>query len=374
MLSGCTSYPPPVAIPETLATADRVLDVAEHEDLTETLATTLLNKGSALASLGRAREGAAIIRAGEELAGTQVSPRSISGGSCRAPTGSSSRTPCAPWRACAKVLPSRGGSGTDVSLLRLSNNIGFTEFIVGQWDEGLATLEAPLPRGAGLEHPNEPGRHALVIRAFRGEPLTEELAALERLVGEAPDPIAEINLQDARGHKALADGRLTDARSVWHRMIALDPGAGPSYYYQTARAALWGARRDGARSDLAKIDATGVHGRVDRNAASHHSGRARGPGWPRCRIRCQLPRCPSRLAGARPGQRRSIDRSRHGDPPWASVPEVGPPAAAARTFFARVGARPLLARLDEAMGESEHPIRPRGEAGQTPADAAVATR
>ena len=106
------------------------------------------------------------------------------------------------------------------------------------------------------------GGNALVIRAFRGEPLTEELAELERLVGEAPDPFAEVSLQDARGHKALAEGRLTDARSAWHRMIELDPGAGPSYYYQTARAALWGRDSDGARSDLAKLDATGVHGRV----------------------------------------------------------------------------------------------------------------
>ncbi len=48
--------------------SDRVLEFAEHLDLGDILADTLLTKGAALASLGRLREGIGIIRVAEEIA------------------------------------------------------------------------------------------------------------------------------------------------------------------------------------------------------------------------------------------------------------------------------------------------------------------
>jgi class 3 adenylate cyclase/tetratricopeptide (TPR) repeat protein len=373
MLAGAYLLSPPGRVSESLAVADRVLDVAEHQDLTETLAATLLNKGADLAALGRAREGLGIIRAGEELARdaglTAVHLRGIM-----------SRTY---WELESDTIRALEGMREGLAIarrvgdrrlaLRLSNNIGFTEFIVGQWDEGLATLEEPL-REEELDWSIRVsmGGNALVIRAFRGEPLIEELAELERLVAEAPDPIAEINLQDARGHKALADGRLADARSAWHRMIELDRGAGPSYHYNTARAALWGADAGGARSDLAAIDATGVHGRVvETRRITIRAGLAALDGLAAESVASYRDalRAWKELGLANDEALTALDMAILLGP---SVPEVGPPAAAARAFFARVGARPLLARLDEAMGASGS-VEPATGVESRPADAVVRT-
>ena len=372
MLAGAYLLSPPGRVSESLAVADRVLDVAEHQDLTETLAVTLLNKGADLAALGRAREGLGIIRAGEELARdaglTAVHLRGIM-----------SRTY---WEIESDTIRALEGMREGLAIarrvgdrrlaLRLSNNIGFTEFIVGQWDEGLATLEEPLSEELDWSIRVSMGGNALVIRAFRGEPLIEELAELERLVAEAPDPIAEINLQDARGHKALADGRLADARSAWHRMIELDRGAGPSYHYNTARAALWGADADGARSDLAAIDATGVHGRVvETRRLTIRAGLAALDGLTAESVASYRDalRAWKELGLANDEALTALDMAILLGP---SVPEVGPPAAAARAFFARVGARPLLARLDEAMGVSIS-VEPATGVDVRPADAVATT-
>jgi class 3 adenylate cyclase/tetratricopeptide (TPR) repeat protein len=350
---------------DCLAVADRVLEVAEHQDLTEILAQTLLAKGGALATLGRVREGIGAIRVGEDLAReaglTTLQLRGIQ-----------VRTY---WELEADTVGALGGMreglalarrvGDRGAMLRLINNVGFSEFIVGQWDEGLATLEEPLREDVEwVSRANITG-NALVIRAFRGEPLTSELAELERLLGDAPDPNIVVTLLDAQGSQAFASGRLADARSTWHRMISLDSGAGPAYYYQTARAALWDRDTDGARLDLANLDATGVHGRViETRRATIRAGLAALEGS-----------TAESVAGYREAIRAWHDLGLANDEAFSgldmaillgpSVPEVGPPAGSAREFFLRVGGRPFLERLDAAMGRTPAP-EPAGEPGSIP--------
>jgi class 3 adenylate cyclase/tetratricopeptide (TPR) repeat protein len=362
----------PSRVTDCISVADRVLDVAEHEDLIEILASTLVTKGGALGGLGRIREGVGIIRAGEDLARdaglTAIHLRAIQ-----------ARTF---WELESDIVRAVEGMREGMAIahrvgdrrlmLRLANNIGFSSFIIGQWDEGLAILEEPLTEEAERFTRINLGGNALVIRAFRGEPLTEELAELARLVADAPEPIAAISLEDVLGHKALAEGRLADARAAWHRMIEKDPGAGPAYYYQTARAALWGRDLDGASTDLARLDETGVHGRVVETR--------------RLTIRAGLAALDGRTADAVAGYREALGAWRdlgvaNEEALTAldmaillgpSVPETGPPAAAARAFFARVGARPLLARLDEAMG-GPGLVEGLAATDVAPVDAAIAT-
>jgi hypothetical protein len=350
---------------DCLAVADRVLEVAEHLDLTEILAQTLLTKGAALASLGRVREGTGAMRVGEDLAReaglTTLQLRGIQ-----------QRTY---WELEADTVGALGGMreglalarrvGNRRAMLRLINNVGFSEFIVGQWDEGLATLEEPLREDVEWVSRAAITGNALVIRAFRGEPLTSELAELERLLGDAPDPNIVVTLLDAQGSQAFASGRLADARSTWHRMISLDSGAGPAYYYQTARAALWDRDTDGARLDLANLDATGVHGRViETRRATIRAGLAALEGS-----------TAESVAGYREAIRAWHDLGLANDEAFSgldmaillgpSVPEVGPPAGSAREFFLRVGGRPFLERLDAAMGRTPAP-EPAGEPGSIP--------
>ncbi len=51
-----------------LEVADAVLEVAEHGDLIPFVARGLVGRGAALGSLGRLREGIALIRAGADIA------------------------------------------------------------------------------------------------------------------------------------------------------------------------------------------------------------------------------------------------------------------------------------------------------------------
>ncbi|MDP2624304.1 MAG: hypothetical protein Q8Q29_10965, partial [Actinomycetota bacterium] len=351
-------------VSDCLAVADRVLEIAEHQDLTEVLAQTLLTKGAALASLGRVREGTGAIRVGEDLAReaglTTLQLRGIL-----------QRTY---WELEADTVRALEGMREGLALarrvgdrratLRLTNNVGFSEFIVGQWDEGLSTLEEPLREDVEWTTRAAITGNALVIRAFRGEPVTSELAELERLLGDTPDPNIVVNLLDAQGSQAFASGRLTEARSIWHRMISIDSGAGPAYYYQTARAALWDRDPEGARMDLASLDATGVHGRViETRRATIRAGLAALEGH-----------TAESVAGYREAIRAWHDLGLANDEAFSaldmaillgpSVPEVGPPAASAREFFLRVGGRPFLERLDAAMGGApvaEPAAEPAGE-------------
>jgi tetratricopeptide (TPR) repeat protein len=350
---------------DCLAVADRVLEVAEHQDLTEILAQTLLTKGRALASLGRVREGTGAIRVGEDLAReaglTTLQLRGIlqrTYWELEADTGGA-------LEGMREGLALARRVGDRRLTLRLINNVGFSEFIVGQWDEGLATLEEPLKEDVAWTTRATLFGNALVIRAFRGESVTSGLAELERLLGDAPDPNMMVSLLDAQGSQAFASGRLADARSIWHRMISIDVGAGPAYYYQTARAALWDRDADGARVDLAKLDATGVHGRViETRRATIRAGLAALEG-----------NTAESVAGYREAIRAWRDLGLANDEALTgldmaillgpSVPEVGPLAASAREFLLRVGARPFLGRLDAAMGGTPPP-EPAGEPGSIP--------
>jgi hypothetical protein len=255
--------------------------------------------------------------------------------------------------------------GDRSAMLRLINNVGFSEFIVGQWDEGLVTLEEPLREDVEWASRAAITGNALVIRAFRGEPVTSELAELERLLGDSPDPNIAESLLDAQGSQAFASGRLADARSIWHRMISLDSGAGPAYYYQTARAALWDRDLEGARMDLASLDATGVHGRVvETRRATIRAGLAALEGH-----------TAESVAGYREAIRAWHDLGLANDEAFSgldmaillgqSVPEVEAPATSAREFFLRVGGRPFLERLDAAMGGTPAP-ESAGEPGRIP--------
>ena len=176
---------------DCLAVADRVLEVAEHQDLTETLAQTLMTKGD---GAGQPRPGSRgnwnhsrRRRLARDAGLTAIQIRGIL-----------SRTY---WELESDTVRALEGMREGLAIaqrvgdrrlvLRLSNNIGFSEFIVGQWEDGLATLEYLLREDLDWSSRVDLGGNALVIRACRGEPLTEELAELERLVREAQDSFAE---------------------------------------------------------------------------------------------------------------------------------------------------------------------------------------
>jgi hypothetical protein len=132
--------------------------------------------------------------------------------------------------------------------------------------------------------------------------------------------------------------------------VEFDTTQGPPYYYQAARAALWDRDLDAARTDLHALDETGVHGGViEIRRATIHAGLAALEGRPR-----------EAAVAYRQAIRDFDDQHLAFDAALTALdmaafvgmsePEVGPIAAAAREFFARVGATPYLERLDAAVG------------------------
>ncbi|MEK6190687.1 MAG: adenylate/guanylate cyclase domain-containing protein [Chloroflexota bacterium] len=337
---------------QALGVAERVLEAAEHRGLTEVLADALLAKGATLAALGRVREGIGIIKAGEDLARdaglTALHLRGII-----------SRTffelEIDNRRALAGMregLELARRTGERRIMLRFANNVGFTAYLGGEWDEAIATLEGPLAEDLEPNHRVGLLGNALVVRASRGESIADGLAELDRLAGGSNDVgLASLRLSvfDARGSEAFAAGRFEDARTAWLRVVELDTTQGPSYYYQAARAGLWDRDLDAARSDLRALDGTGVHGGVvEIRRATIRAGLAALEGRPR-----------EAAAAYREAIRDFEDQHLAFDAALTALdmtafvgisePEVGPIAAAARAFFARVGARPFVERLDATV-------------------------
>jgi len=234
---------------------------------------------------------------------------------------------------------------------RFANNIAFNEFTLGNWDvalnllrEFLSDTQDPGQRAALLEN-------VIVIRAVRGEHLIEEFAELERLAAGESNRLKSFRV-DAEASRALGQGAWASARELFHQYVELDPSNAPITLYWAARMALWNGDTDGARADLAAMDATGFHGRVVENRrATIRAGLAAAEG-----------RTGDALAEYRDVIRIWRELSLGNDEHFtamdmvfligASNPEVQPYAAAAREFFERVGARPFVERLDAAFAET----------------------
>jgi len=145
------------------------------------------------------------------------------------------------------------------------------------------------------------------------------------------------------------DGRLSDARAAWRHLADQEAGNAPEFRYRAARTALWDGDVEDARTDLAALDATGVHGSVVEMR--------------RTTIRAGLAALEGRPADAMPLFREALSGWRDVGLPWdealtgidmatlldPSDPYVRTVAESTRDILVRLGAKPFLERLDAAM-------------------------
>jgi tetratricopeptide (TPR) repeat protein len=331
--------------------AERVLEAAEHGDLVEILASTLVTKGAALGRIGRRREGIGVVRAGEELArdnqlndvlGRALGIRGFLQGDLEI---AGSLEAYREGLALARRVGHRAG------MLRLVNNLGYTAFLTGDWDEALQHLDGQLTEDLeGADRVSLLG-NSVIVHANRGEDVAERLAELRHLLDENPLFITS-PVDDAAGNAAMADGRLQDARTAWRHVAAQDAINAPEFIYRAARSALWEGDVELARSDLAELDATGVHGSVvELRRMTLRAGLAALEG----RAVDALGQYREVLRGWRDlglawdEALTEIDMATLLDP---AEPEVRTAAESARQILVRLGAKPYLARLDAAMARS----------------------
>jgi hypothetical protein len=232
------------------------------------------------------------------------------------------------------------------------NNIGYTGFLVGDWDQGLAEMEAALSDDLDRVDRLALLSNALIIRTNRGETIDDGMRELETLAAGDTDPGSVSMVLDTRANLALAGGRLKDARSIWRNLAELQAAFSPSSYYQGARGALW--QRDAAdvRADLDALDATGVHGPVIEVR--------------RTTLRAGLAALAGRSSDALALYREALRGWRELGIVWDEVltaidmatlldpadPDVRAAAASSREILTRLRAAPYLERLDAALARS----------------------
>ncbi|MBA3688842.1 MAG: AAA family ATPase [Chloroflexi bacterium] len=332
--------------------AERVLEAAEHGDLGEILAGALLTKGMALGGLGRRREGIGVIRAGEQLARDNqlddmlmlaLGRRGFLQGDIDVVGG---------LDAYREGLAMARRVGSRIALLHFINNLGYTAFLAGDWDEALEQLDGQLAED--LERVDRIAllSNSVIVHACRGEDVTQELAELQRLMGEDPLRASAPPVDDAMANAALANGRLGDARTAWRHLADQDAVNAPEFRYRAARPAMWDGDVEAARTDLAALDATGVHGSVVELR--------------RMTIRAGLTALEGRTADALALYRGALRGWRDLGLTWdealtgidmatllePSDPEVSTVAESSRQTLIRLGAKPFLQRLDAALARS----------------------
>ena len=330
-----------------------MLEFAEHLDLVDILAETLLTKGSALASLGRLREGIGIVRVAEEIA----RERGLHATLLTAFVSRGFFLGELDLRAALEVnregLPLSRRLGQRAQTLMFINNIGYTSFLVGEWDAGLAEMDGALADDLDRLDRLAILSNALIIRTCRGESIEAGLRELSALLGDEGDPSMQSMMKDTIANRALAEGRLEEARSIWNDVADVNGGYAPAAIYEAARGGVWAGDVNAVRTDLASIEATGFHGPVvevrrttlqaavaaleGRTADAFALYRDALHGW-------------SELGIVWDGVLTAIDMATVLDP---SEPEVHEAAMAARETLVRLGARPFLERLDARLAEAD---------------------
>jgi class 3 adenylate cyclase/tetratricopeptide (TPR) repeat protein len=259
------------AVPRCLALADEVLAAAEHADLVDVIADTLITRGTALAGVWRTREAAGTLRTGIQLAeqhgltGTVIRGRAneigmLSGVDPRAAIEAATSA-----GALARRLGLRGPLSTAIAGFALA------AYTAGEWAAALQDIDTYLadePEGRDLMAVLNP---ALWIRAARGEDVSADAARVQAMLRATGEHIYATQVHDLGAAVAFAEGRLDDARTEARASNALDPF--PDTMQFAVRASLWLRDIEAARNDYAEYTAGGAHGpMVDAQRAVFQAG------------------------------------------------------------------------------------------------------
>jgi class 3 adenylate cyclase/tetratricopeptide (TPR) repeat protein len=338
---------------EALPMEERVLEVAERDELTELAATALITKGSALDHLGRHFEAVALIEAARRLTELyghwSLLPRAIN--NLASVLGEDD--PRAALTVAREGLELQRRTG-DRSFTMLDNAV-YASIRVGEWDWAIAELEAALPeetdamaRGAAL------GSLAQ-FRAYRGLDATPLLEELDQLAASLDAGSAFKAL--GRAHRGLASGDLAAAIEGAQRFAEGWSQGHVEVRVLATRAALWSRDVSTARECLAALRRLPDRGRAVRLAnRTLEAGIAALEG-----------RSDEAVAVYRDALRDWEELGLPWDQALAGIdmaftlgpeaPAVVAAAKASRSILERLEANAMLARLDQAMAQPKaaHP-------------------
>jgi tetratricopeptide (TPR) repeat protein len=349
--------------------ADRVLEAAERSDLIDVIADTLITRGSALADLGRRVEGIGAIEAGNRLAAEHGLHWTVSRGLNNLASNLQDSDPRAGLEAAQAGIALSRRLG--VRSFNLIDNAYSASIRTGEWDWAEAELAPllgeeldPLTRGIVLSD-------LLQLRAFRGEPTSGLADDLEAIPTSGADPVKEGTLAWSRAATAYASGRYDVARTQWHRFAEIFAQGAPEALLLAGRCALLAGDSEGARGDLAQVDAIGRRGRaIDADRTTLRAGVTALDGQPH-----------EALAGYREAMLTWRDLGLVWDEALCTIdmatllgpdePDVRSAAERAHEILTQLQAKPFLERLESAL--SAPIVRPDGRAAPV-AERTTATR
>jgi class 3 adenylate cyclase len=349
----------------SLRTLDLVLETAEKRGLIRLLCIALIARGNSLWGLSRRREAFGTSYVARDLAAehglTEVQLR-VMGNLANAMTETDLQSALDYSRelmALARKFGQRGG------LIAATGNFGYTAFLAGAWDEGLAEMDAFLAEDLSPRDQLIMLNNATIIRAGRGEAVDENLAEMARL-GQDMSGKWRLFLADPEANAAFAKGDVKGARDSYYQIATDDPSQGLEYFHRAARAALLTRDAADAARITAQYEELGGYGPVhEARYANMQAGLAAIGG----RTKESLALYKTALAGWR-ATHAVWDEALTGLE-MATLLDVGEPDVAAavsssRAIFERLGAKPYLAWLDRLSGS-----RAPAPAGRTARESAV---
>jgi class 3 adenylate cyclase len=338
-----------------LAWVDRFLPIAERLDLMEAIATGLVSRGHVLIRMNRAREAMVLLRGGHQLA-TDIGFRE------RERQGRTLMTFYEQWGdPSAGLALARDGleiagliSSRSYGLLMVGNGC-VCAMRVGDWDWVASLLEEWIDPESSASFYTEFYTDRAILTSLRDGDGSDDIATASRLRAEVTDTQFESYEHWARAWAAFAGADYATAnREATHAADITDyfhPLATPL----AARAALWAGDRDGAAAALEGLVAAGYRGAaVELDVATIRAGIAALEG-----------RRADALAGYRDalkGWRQlgvafeealaTVDLATLLTGPERATAEVETAVDRARATLQRLGAAPILKRLDAAGSDA----------------------
>ena len=335
-----------------LSAADEALVLAEQLALDDVIAPAMVTKATALDRLGRRREAVALVEGGLRLA-QETGQITLE---LRARNNLAAALSSDDLRQSGEII--RGGLelaekvGDRQMTLWLTVQAAGYDYIAGRdWDAVLALIERHLERDLEPFDRINLGQSRLWILAEQGKPVEAELAELEALLIGASDTQLRAGQEAARAVIELAEERYEDAFDSAMRTIEIEPGF------------------MGLASDLACEAAIGLRD-VDRlqKVAAERAQVARVGRLielESMELEAGVAALEGRTTDAVRAYREVLRRWREMEQFFfvarrglnfvtlvgPDEPEARAAGEEARTIFARLGAKPALARLDALLGE-----------------------
>jgi class 3 adenylate cyclase len=363
--------------PVVLEWLERLLPVAERLDLLAETAFAIQRLGGTLYRLDRPREGAILTRGAHELAVAnglwEVDRLTRTNLTFRAQF----QEPAVGLAMAREGLDIAARTGSMSYAFGMVGNGATIALRVGEWDWAFALLDEWLQHEISGGFYMELYVDRAILRVLTGEDPSADMDAAEALLpGMEGDPQYASYLGWGRAWAALVGGDLVVAKQ-----LASAAADGTSFFVPISlplagRAALWAGDARGAGDVLARLDASlhrgealtldrvtlraGIAALEGRRTESVSGYREALRGWRQ--IGCVFDEAMA-----------ALDMARLLVPTEHEMAEALAVIATARDTLARLGARPLLGRLDAARMGSDRPATSSSSQVDTDVDTTVAT-